>query len=370
MKLLIGVPGSLHAFDLARRLAQRGHDVTLATSYPRWKAQRLEAGQARVVCFGRFWLLQAVASRLRMPRFFWERSFALGFSRSLAALIRREVYQSALLFSGVAREALPAAREAGTRVLLIRGSTHIREQARILEEHSRRLGIALPGPTPWMIAREEFEYANASCVVVLSQFCYESFIKQGHPADRLLRRMPTTHAHYHKLEPSERSPVGAPLRVLFVGYFSGRKGAFEFCAAARRCHNKCEFHVVGRVGAEVEPWLKQAGDAVTLHGYLSGDQLVEMYRSSDALLLPSYEEGLAAVLLQAMLAGLPIVATPNSGAGDLLELGAAVTLVPPADVEAVVKALEALPVPRKPPPVAAYEAACEDGLRRLCERLS
>jgi glycosyltransferase involved in cell wall biosynthesis len=41
-----------------------------------------------------------------------------------------------------------------------------------------------------------------------------------------------------------------------------------------------------------------------------------LYRACDVLVLPSFEEGLARVLLEAAASGLPLIATPNTGVED------------------------------------------------------
>ena len=56
---------------------------------------------------------------------------------------------------------------------------------------------------------------------------------------------------------------------------------------------------------------------------------------ADLFVLPSLEEGLARVMLEAMGCGLPIVATTNTGATDVVREGVEGFVVPIRDVEAL-----------------------------------
>jgi glycosyltransferase involved in cell wall biosynthesis len=82
-------------------------------------------------------------------------------------------------------------------------------------------------------------------------------------------------------------------------------------------------------------------DRADLVGYLPlHGGLIDLYRSSDALLHVSLTEGLPQVLLEAFAAGLPVVATAVGGVPGAV--GDAGMLVPPDDADAAAAALERL----------------------------
>ena len=54
-------------------------------------------------------------------------------------------------------------------------------------------------------------------------------------------------------------------------------------------------------------------DRVRWHGALGEDRVAELYDQADVFCLPSFAEGLPVVLLEAMAAGLPVVATAITG---------------------------------------------------------
>jgi glycosyltransferase involved in cell wall biosynthesis len=67
-----------------------------------------------------------------------------------------------------------------------------------------------------------------------------------------------------------------------------------------------------------------------------------LLRSFDVFALPSTVEGLPLVVLEAMAAGVPVVATPVGGVGELVADGETGLLVPPEDADALAGALRRL----------------------------
>jgi glycosyltransferase involved in cell wall biosynthesis len=82
-------------------------------------------------------------------------------------------------------------------------------------------------------------------------------------------------------------------------------------------------------------------DRSELAGYVEqGPAMLRRYRSAHFLLHPSWTEGLPQVMVEALAAGLPVVATDVGGIG--AALGDAVSLIAPGDVEGAAGALRAL----------------------------
>jgi glycosyltransferase involved in cell wall biosynthesis len=83
-------------------------------------------------------------------------------------------------------------------------------------------------------------------------------------------------------------------------------------------------------------------DRVHLVGRKEGEGKLAWYRGARAFILPSYpgNEGFPNVLLEAMAAGLPIVATRVSGAEDVVIHGKTGYLVPPHDSNALADAID------------------------------
>ena len=77
-------------------------------------------------------------------------------------------------------------------------------------------------------------------------------------------------------------------------------------------------------------------------GAVAGSALPRFYRCADVFCLLSVEEGLALVIVQAMAMGLPVIATPNTGAEELIQDGVTGFIVPARDPAAAAERLRQL----------------------------
>ena len=141
--------------------------------------------------------------------------------------------------------------------------------------------------------------------------------------------------------PSARTPV-----VLFLGHLYREKGVYDLLEAfsmLRASHPDLRLVLAGE-GREAEPLRSQAerlglGEVVDLPGWVGPDQKATLLSEAACLALPSHTEGLPLVLLEAMHAGVPIVATSVGGVPEVVEDGVEALLVPPHDVAALSQAL-------------------------------
>jgi glycosyltransferase involved in cell wall biosynthesis len=98
----------------------------------------------------------------------------------------------------------------------------------------------------------------------------------------------------------------------------------------------------GRLEDEVRRRAQELGveTLLDLRGYIPfGPPLLKVYREAHAFVHVSLTEGLPQVLIEAMAAGLPIVATDVGGVATALDGGRAGLLVQPADLDALVEAV-------------------------------
>src|SRR5215203_5896065 len=116
------------------------------------------------------------------------------------------------------------------------------------------------------------------------------------------------------------SGVGRP-RVLFVGRLAPQKGVRALVAAAALIENPSARVLLVGDGPEREALEREAerigvGDRVRFLGFFAHDRLPAAMAHADLLVLPSVYEELGTVLLEAMSAGLPIVASRTGGIPD------------------------------------------------------
>jgi glycosyltransferase involved in cell wall biosynthesis len=95
------------------------------------------------------------------------------------------------------------------------------------------------------------------------------------------------------------------------------------------------------------PLMAQAaslGVRVEFSGWVDRADLPDHYQWADVLCLPSFEEGMPNVVLEAMAAGLPTIASDVYGMRDLVEAGQTGCLVAAGDARGIARALERLAV--------------------------
>lgn len=80
-------------------------------------------------------------------------------------------------------------------------------------------------------------------------------------------------------------------------------------------------------------------DACRFTGFVSDEELPDLYRSADSFILPSQKEGFGIVFLEAAACGLPVVAGNIDGSVDALDEGRLGQLVDPNSVDAITVAL-------------------------------
>lgn len=79
---------------------------------------------------------------------------------------------------------------------------------------------------------------------------------------------------------------------------------------------------------------------VTLLGPLPTADVIKWMHASHVFMLPSLAEGTPTVLLEAQASGMPVLATDVGGVRDIVQDGLAGSIVPAADVAALVEKLQ------------------------------
>ena len=131
------------------------------------------------------------------------------------------------------------------------------------------------------------------------------------------------------------------IAVGFLGRLVKEKGLDVFAAAMHALDARGVKHktlVVGE-GPARDWFAKEIPDAV-FAGFQSGDDLGRAVASMDVFFNPSLTETFGNVTLEAMAAGVPVVAARASGAVGLIDDGVTGLIVPPTDIEGYADALQ------------------------------
>jgi glycosyltransferase involved in cell wall biosynthesis len=137
-------------------------------------------------------------------------------------------------------------------------------------------------------------------------------------------------------------------RLLFVAQWLPRKGTRYLVPAFTTLAERHPGLRLVCVGTGVPEAVVRAAfpsavrDRVEVHPRVTREELAALLRGADAFAFPSLFEGYSGALLEAMAAGLPIVATRAGAAADLLEDGRNALVVEYADVSSLTHALDRL----------------------------
>jgi glycosyltransferase involved in cell wall biosynthesis len=143
---------------------------------------------------------------------------------------------------------------------------------------------------------------------------------------------------------SRRPTDPVPFPIGFLGRLDPVKRLPDLIEAVARLDGLVHLHVFGdgaqRRSIEAQVGALRLGNRVTLHGAVRRPQ--DALSQVGLLVLPSEAEGFGLVLIEAMAAGVPIVATEVDGIRDVVEDGKSGILVYPRNPHALARAIRAL----------------------------
>lgn len=348
LRVAIVVHGRFHAFDLAEALGREGVSVDLYTHYPRWAVRRFGVRHARIIGLSMLGLGFRLAERWRLAgggegavQAMTER-----FGRRVRRDLRTRDYDLIYIWSTAALEVLECPQLRRMWRFVVRESSHIRAQSRVLEAEGQRTGIDLERPSAWSLDRESREYLAADRVVLTSGFARRSFIAEGVPAERLLLLRAAALLDRFRATPevvaarAARIAAGSRLRVLFVGSISLRKGFHDFSTVVEALREApIDFHVIGNGLAETQSYRQRLRDRVHFHERVAEPELRAHYAAADLFFMPTLEDGGPFTLLQAQANGLPVLATDQCIATDVIEDGRNGWMVRAGDAAAMIERL-------------------------------
>jgi glycosyltransferase involved in cell wall biosynthesis len=202
-------------------------------------------------------------------------------------------------------------------------------------DQSGRMGLFLPAYNRFVLGPV---LRRAAGVIVLSEE-QAAFLAAEYGVERTcISVIPNGVPPAFFLERSgEADDSGGPLRLLSVGRLSVQKNIPRLLEAVARVKAPVELVLVGDGDerSRIERTIEGLGlRNVRLVGAAHGRELLDWFRWGQAFVLSSDKEGLPLALLEAMAAGLPIVATDVPGTHELLEGYGILTGVEPAELAA------------------------------------
>ena len=124
---------------------------------------------------------------------------------------------------------------------------------------------------------------------------------------------------------SFKRPANKEKRIIFVGRLVATKGIPFLLSAIKLALQRCPYLKLVIVGDGPEShalkrFTEELGikDRVVFKGFITLHELHRLYRFSTAVVMPSQAEGVSFIIPEAMAFGKPVIASPESGAIDII----------------------------------------------------
>jgi glycosyltransferase involved in cell wall biosynthesis len=238
---------------------------------------------------------------------------------------------------------LRIAKKRGAITLVENATCHPRLWKEVEIEESRRFGVSSRdgsgNQTEGLLRRMDQEFEECGSIVVPSVVAQQSFAEYGY-GEKTVVVHTGVDADFFSPGPTVEQPT-TTFRVCYVGRVELAKGVGYLLQAWKRLGlPRAELILVGEVKPQMKSLLKSYADCgVQLAGILPASEVARCYRESDIFVLPSPNEGLAQVLLEAMASGLPVVATDRTGANDCVKDGKEGLIVTARNADALADAI-------------------------------
>jgi glycosyltransferase involved in cell wall biosynthesis len=213
-----------------------------------------------------------------------------------------------------ALQTLKTAKRLGIPTVLERPNAHTRYAYEAVQKECERLGITLPPDheyaykMDWLVKEEE-EYQIADRILCPSEFVVKTFLEQGVAKEKLAR-------HFYGFDNNRFYPIDSPrdssrgITILFVGVCAVRKGVHFALEAWLKspAHRNGTFLIAGEFLPSYAEKLSSMLSHPSIHVLGHRNDVPELMRKSDILVLPSIEEGFGLVCTEAMGSGcVPLV---------------------------------------------------------------
>lgn len=187
--------------------------------------------------------------------------------------------------------------------------------------------------------RKDVELQLSQNIIVASQFTANT-LKEA-PFE-----LPTPHIIPYGCPPardevSPESDQSKPLKVLYVGGLSQRKGVSYLIDAVEQLGASVELTLIGKRVADCAP-LDAALKKYRWIDSLPHSGILDAMREHDVFVFPSLFEGFGLVLTEALSQGMPIISTNHTCAPDIIEDGREGFIIPIRDAEIISEKLTRL----------------------------
>jgi len=267
--------------------------------------------------------------------------------REVASALRRNRSDAVYCYEDAALETFREAKRRGASCLYDLPIGYWRAGHRLLAEEAQRRPEWLPTlaglkDSEEKLACKDEELRLADQILVASSFTKKTLEECPFPIAPIAVIPYGANDMCSSRDKVVRSSADAPLRVLFVGGLSQRKGIADLFEAMELVKPHVELTVIGRKSPATCAALDAALQKHRWIESLPRERILEEMRGHDVLVFPSLFEGFGLVITEALSQGMPVITTSHTCGPDVLTEGEDGFIVPIRDPQAIAEKLEVL----------------------------
>lgn len=319
--IIISTVGKFHFLKLAEELNKKQCLSVFFSGYPKLK---LKSGEINRKIINRpffqtsFIILNKFIKFKYLKKFnhFCHKDFDLFVSKQLEKIEFKTFYghSSSSFFSGMKAKSL------GKNFFCERSSCHIEFDIDGMKEEYNKFNVVWDENYKEIVERENNEYEIADKIIVPSRFAKNTFLNKGIDNKKIVVNNYGT--NFKSLDKFIERDINQTLNLIFVGICSVEKGIFYLLEAIRGIKNKnIHLKLVGREDNQIKNQLKKYknDEKISFLGPKNHFEVKNLMSESDVLVMPSLKEGMSLTIGEAISCGCSIIATHNSGAGDVIK---------------------------------------------------
>jgi glycosyltransferase involved in cell wall biosynthesis len=238
------------------------------------------------------------------------------------------------MIHGNCQKIIDMCKSSGKLVIGEAVNAHPARQKLILEEEGNKRKIKISG-SQIIFNKMLTEFSAVDYLLVPSKFVERTFLESGYPKQKIILLPYGVDNQEFDTDAKKTRQIKSVVKILCVGQIILRKGQYYLLEAvkslnARSLKIKFELTLVGSFDRQYMDQLKKL--SVDFHHipHIHNNDMQKFMAGFDIFVIPSLEDGFGVVVSEALAAGLPVVATTNVGAADIIKDGVNGVIVMPA----------------------------------------
>ncbi len=229
---------------------------------------------------------------------------------------------------------LNRAKEKGIATVVYGTSAHPEKYLELMVTEAKKYNINIKRSFDINMRKHVESFEISDYIFALSTFAKETYIEYGIPEEKIVTILGMG-VDINRFRPSDNEHDG--FNVLFVADMTILKGVLYLLKAWSELKLKdAKLYLVGLVRDSVRNVVEKYAKndkSIVLAGKVQDPR--PYYELADVFVMPSLCEGFEKVTLEAMASGLPVIATTNTGARDVVRDGKHGFIIPIRDSEAI-----------------------------------